>query len=326
MNPQHTRYLACPECRANLILRDTYGSAPKEGMLECTKCGEIYPIIRGIPRFVASDNYAASFGVEWTQHGKTQYDSYTGTNISETRFFQETKWSRNLHDETILEVGSGAGRFTEQAAKTGAMVVSVEYSNAVEANYRSNGEKPNVLIAQGDVFKLPVKETFFDKVFCFGVLQHTPNPGKAFKALTRCLKSGGEVVIDVYRSEGGFRRFLVTKNWVRPITLRISPNTLYALCQKYVEFMWPLAKYLRAAFGTSLNWRLLIADYTGKYDLPDARLKEWALLDTFDMLSPKYDQPQSLQTVQKWFKDANLTDCEIHYGYNGIEAKGKMLD
>ncbi len=307
------------------MLNETHIGIIKEGTLLCTNCGGGYPITRYIPRFVASENYAASFGVEWSRHQRTQYDSYTGAHISETRFFQETKWPRSLHGETILEVGSGAGRFTEQAAKTGAMVVSVEYSNAVEANYLSNGGKGDILIVQGDVYKLPVKERFFDKVFCFGVLQHTPDPGKAFEALARCLKPGGKIAIDVYRIEEGVKRFLVTKHWIRPLTRRISPNALYELCRGYIEFMWPLARHIRAAFGTGLNWRLLIADYKGKYNLPDATLKEWAVLDTFDMLSPKYDQPQTLETVQKWFKEANLTDCEIHYGYNGIEARGTLI-
>jgi hypothetical protein len=51
-------------------------------------------------------------------------------------------------------------------------------------------------------------------------------------------------------------------------------------------------------------------------------LKEWAYLDTFDMLSPRYDYPQSLKTVKSWFHDAKLSDIDIHYGYNGIEGRG----
>jgi len=56
--------------------------------------------------------------LEWTKHAMTHYDSYTGSKISERSFFDETGWSRKLHGELILEVGSGSGRFTEQAATT----------------------------------------------------------------------------------------------------------------------------------------------------------------------------------------------------------------
>ena len=33
---------------------------------------------------------------------------------------------------------------------------------------------------------------------------------------------------------------------------------------------------------------LLIADYRGILDLSEEQLKEWAILDTFDVLSPMY--------------------------------------
>ncbi len=97
---------------------------------------------------------------------------YTGSDLSERRFFAETKWDRNLAGEVILEVGSGSGRFTTPAASTGAMVVSLDYSYAVEANYAQNGHRENVLIVQGDIYRMPFRKESFDKLFCIGVLQH----------------------------------------------------------------------------------------------------------------------------------------------------------
>jgi len=67
---------------------------------------------------------------------------------------------------------------------------------------------------------------------------------------------------------------------------------------------------------------LLVADYRGVYDLPEDILREWAILDTFDLLSPAYGQPQTLKTVREWFKEAGLCDVEANYGYNGIEGRG----
>ena len=45
--------------------------------------------------------------------------------------------------------------------------------------------------------------------------------------------------------------------------------------------------------GYSINWRLLVADYS-PWGLKGDLLKEWAYLDPFDMVSPRYDSPQSL--------------------------------
>jgi len=175
MKKTHLGLLACPDCKSSLEIleiENIEGDKIESGTLKCSSCVTCFPIIRYIPRFVSLDNYASGFGFQWIKHAKTQYDSYTGVNASERRFFEETKWDRDLSKQFILEVGSGSGRFTEQAAKTNATVVSMDYSIAVEANYASNGDKDNVLIVQADIYKMPFPENFFDKLYCLGVLQH----------------------------------------------------------------------------------------------------------------------------------------------------------
>lgn len=332
MRPEHPHLLACPECKGSLALAPgavLAGGSIETGQLGCARCHAHYDILRHVPRFVPLDNYASGFGLEWTQHARTQYDSYTGTKISETRFFNETKWPRDLRGELLLEVGSGSGRFTEQAAGTGATVVSIDYSVAVEANYASNGGRSNVLIAQGDIYRLPVREAAFDKVLCLGVLQHTPDPERSFHTLVRYLKPGGRLTVDVYKRNDSLRgwigKLFATKYIVRPFTRRMEPHALYRRVTAYINFMWPLARVINRIprFGRWLNWRLLVADYRGVFDLSEDLLKEWAILDTFDMLSPRYDYPQTLDTVRGWFAKAGLEEVEVHYGYNGIEGRGR---
>jgi hypothetical protein len=50
---------------------------------------------------------------------------------------------------------------------------------------------------------------------------------------------------------------------------------------------------------------------------------KWAWLDAFDMLAPRYDSPQTIQTLLKWFQEAGMTEIVVKYGYNGIEGHGK---
>ena len=321
MKQEHIKYLACPSCAGELavikIERGQKGSI-EDGQLQCRDCKVTFDVVRGVPRFVPAKNYAAGFGFEWNRHARTQYDSYTGTNISEKRFFEETKWPRDLRGQIILEVGSGSGRFTEPAASTGAMVVSLDYSSAVDANYSSNGHKDNVLVVQGDIYSMPVKTNFFDKLFCMGVLQHTPDPEAAFLCLAKHLKLGGSLVIDVYRYVW-WRYLLTTKYWVRSITKRLPPETLYRWCERYVNVMWPLARWInKLPKGRYINHSLLIADYRGVYPLSEEILKEWAILDTFDALSPAYDKPQSLRKVKEWFTKAGLEKVEVRPEYSAI--------
>ncbi|OGV59122.1 MAG: hypothetical protein A2X49_02175 [Lentisphaerae bacterium GWF2_52_8] len=326
MKEAHLKLLACPECHGDLSLTDAEKRNDEifSGKLSCGKCSAVYPILKNIPRFVPVDNYASSFGLEWTRHAKTQYDSYSGAKISETRFFEESKWDRDLKGQVILEVGSGSGRFTEQALKTGATVVSLDYCYAVEVNYASNGQNENLLLVQGDIYKMPFKDNSFDKLFCFGVIQHTPDVKKSFMSLPRCLKSGGQIAVDVYLKLEGLKSLFETKYWLRPISKKMRQDTLYKFVSAYVKFMWPLACLIRKLpYGKQINWALMVADYRGKYELPDALLMEWAILDTFDMLSPSYDTPQTFETFRRWFDEAGLTSVEIQYGYNGIEGRAR---
>ena len=71
-------------------------------------------IVNGIPRFANQSNYSSSFGFQWNKFQRTQLDSFSGSSISFERFYASTAWKQDvLSRSSVLEVGSGAGRFTE---------------------------------------------------------------------------------------------------------------------------------------------------------------------------------------------------------------------
>jgi SAM-dependent methyltransferase len=322
------QHLACPCCLGDLTIRSVAqrrGEILETALLTCLQCQADYAVIGGIPRFVSNENYASGFGFQWAVHPRTQYDNNTGVALSKTRFFEETGWPHNLSNEIILEVGSGSGRFTEHAAATGGFVVSMDYSNAVEANYQSNGARENVLIVQGDIYAMPFRREYFDKVFCFGTLQHTPDVRTAFLALPPMLKAGGELVVDVYKKTL-FNTYLATKFYVRRLTRHVESAALYRLTQRWIDCMWPISRMISKipGIGPSINNRLLIPDYS-RWGLQGNVLKEWAYLDAFDMLSPRYDSPQRINTLRGWFQEAGMIDISVQYGYNGIQARGRRV-
>jgi SAM-dependent methyltransferase len=321
---EHLRHLVCPDCGGKLRA-DSEDAEVETGTLTCSVCQREFPIVGHIPRFVPAENYAASFGLEWNRHAETQHDSRSGATLSEDRFFHQTGWPRDMEGEILIEPGCGGGRFTEQAASTGGTVLALDYSNAVDANYRLNGHRPNVLIVQGDLYHMPFPDEYADRIFCFGVIQHTPNPKDAFLSLRRHLKPGGRLAADVYiKSLGGY--WLQTKYLVRPFTRTMQPERLYSLVRRYVDLMWPLASVIRRVpkIGPSINWRLLVADYSNE-NVPAERLKEWAYLDTFDMLAPRYDKPQTVDTVKGWLDEAGLVG-RVFRGMNGIAIIGEKRE
>lgn len=328
MKPEHLRYLICPACRKALSLSNITNQENGEvlaGTLECNdSCRRRYQIVGGVPRFVSRENYASGFGLEWTKHARTQYDSYSGRPISRNRFFDQTRWPLQMKGETILEAGSGSGRFTEVVAQTGAMVVSFDYSYAVDSNFRTNGHLPNVLIVQADIYHMPFLEGTFDRAFCFGVLQHTPDPQLSLHAITPMLKPGGFLVADIYKKSIG-RVLLGTKYYVRPVTSRMKPERLYRLTTRWVNLMWPLANLIRKLpKGYAINWRLLVADYSF-LGLTDPLLKEWSYLDTFDMLAPRYDRPARHGEFQSWFKRSPvaLDHISVEYTSHGLVGRAQ---
>ncbi len=280
------------------------------------------PSSTGSPALCRARTIASGFGLEWNIHARTQYDSTSGLSISEDRFFGQTHWPRDLKGKLILEVGSGSGRFTEQAAKTGATVVSFDYSYAVDANYRSNGTSPNVLIVQADVFAMPFRTGTFDLLFCFGMLQHTPDAEGALKALPRVLVPDGALCADIYKATL-LRTLFNTKFLVRPFTRHLDPDRLYALVKRWVDFMWPLAGLIRKLpKGHGINWRLMVADYSA-LGLKGEALKEWAYLDTFDMLAPRYDCHLRAEAFRAWGEAAGLIDIETEYSGHGVTLRGR---
>lgn len=293
----------------------------QDGNLRCDCCGSQYPIINGIPRFVSSEDYSGSFGLQWNIHRKTQLDSYTAKPISEERVRHVTGWTLDggLGNQFILEAGSGAGRFTEILVKTGATLFSFDLSKAVEANFKNNGRYSNLCVFQGNLLEIPFPDGFFNKVICLGVLQHTPSPEEAFKSLFRCVKPGGEIVIDIYAKR--LTALFAWKYLLRPITKHISPKYLYNLVRICVPALIPISRWLKKIFG-KIGARLVpIIEYS-ELGLQGEINRDWAILDTFDMYSPMYDQPQTVKTLTKWFKDAGCKDFWVGNGPNGLVGRG----
>src|SRR5690606_34845273 len=114
-----------------------------------------------------------------------QYDSENGTSLSQRRF-AETGWRpEDLKGRLVLEAGCGAGRFTRLMAEMGARLVAFDYSSAVDVSRENNIKFSDTAFLQCDIFDMPFREGAFDFVFCHGVLQHTPNPEQAFRALVK---------------------------------------------------------------------------------------------------------------------------------------------
>lgn len=275
--------------------------------------GVRFPIIRGIPRFCPVDNYSVSFGYQWNRFDRTQLDSHSGSSQSFDRFYAETGWNPlELSGCDVLEVGSGAGRFSEVFLRTTSGVLhSVDYSSAVDANLHNNAAYGDRLqLAQASIYELPFADQSFDKVFCLGVLQHTPSFQKSVAALIAKAKLGGEIVVDFYPSKGWYTK-IHAKYIVRPFTKRLPKPLLLRLIRLNVPWMLALFDLL-CFFRLGAFTRFIpITDVRlFPHNLSNVQRREWAVMDTFDGLSPTYDNPQRLQNVVRMF---TRHGCEVTF-------------
>jgi SAM-dependent methyltransferase len=270
--------------------------------------GHRFPIVCGVPRICEADNYTQNFGLQWNRFAATQLDRReTGLELSAERFFRETGWKPGkLDGENVLEVGSGAGRFTRVVLeRTKANLWSVDYSSAVEANLRNNADVAGdrLKLFQASIYELPFPDGSFDKLFCLGVLQHTPDFEASVRALVAKAKLGGEIVVDFYPIRGWWTK-LNAKYLLRPLTRRMSHERLLGLIERNIGWLMAAHRRLVAARLGALTRFLPIADlrYVLPAGLTPGQQREWAVLDTFDMFSPEYDQPQRVERVADMFR------------------------
>jgi SAM-dependent methyltransferase len=298
-------------------------------VLACSGCPTRWPIVRAIPRFAPAANYARSFGRQWSHFPRTQYDRHNGLTLYHDRFFRATRWPARMEGEVVVEAGCGPGAFTSIAVETGATVVSFDLSSAVDVNLRENGRYKNRLVAQGDIRRPPVRTAGFDRVLCFGVLQHTPDPKASFQSLVPLLKPGGSLAVDCYRELSTSRWWTSYYRW-RWLTKRMDPALVHAACRAWVLASWPIVTALWKLPGDGgrnfARYVFLIRDTFRRKGLQvtPAFEREWAVMQLVDQLTPRFDLPQTIEEVRSWFADADLAEIDVDKGDNGIVGRGRM--
>jgi SAM-dependent methyltransferase len=329
--------LVCPVHHVPLNFRDsvcwTKGVPFSDGPILCAR-GCRYAIKNGIPRFVADDNYAVAFGRQWQTYRSIQLDSYIGQPVSRQRLERCLGIPlRALAGKTVLECGSGAGRFTELLISNCGLVVSLDISGAVEANLKNCAGKEPYFLCQADVNVSPLPHHFFDVVICLGVIQHTPCPEQTIANLAAHVAPGGLLVIDHYthgsrlgawgeRLTLGYplRAVLRRLSRVRPdLGLKVT-KALTAACdpirRRTCQFPWL----------DSLTSRLLLPSicYYRDYPLlPNEVIYKWNELDTHDMLTDWYKHFRSPAQLSRCLEALGLEDVRCELNGNGVEARAR---
>jgi SAM-dependent methyltransferase len=293
--------LRCLTCHSPL--RQEEAQAEQEAGLVCTSCGQKYPMVKGVARFVDAQLYAGSFGFQWLTFKDTQLDTEESRR-SEGDFRRRTGFKpEDLAGKLVLDVGCGMGRFAEVATRWGAYVVGIDLSLAPEAAAENLASRSATFL-QADVFKLPFAPESFDVIYSLGVLHHTPNCEQAFRVLPGLLKPGGRIAIWLYSK---YNNWYKMSDLYRKVTRRMPPKLLHKLCYGVIP-LYGVHRVLRKIplVGRTASGALAYAIPMAFHQDP-----KWRVLDTFDWYSPWYQSKHTYEEVFRWFEDSGLEDLRV---------------
>jgi len=321
MDPKFTQFLCCPKTRVALNSRATELFANgmiKSGILTTTDGQNQYPIINGIPRFVAEEFYSDSFGYEWKKWAKVQYESENaGKSMAghTSKMFETiTTWPDELiKDKFVVEFGAGGGRFLDMVRKKGGIAVGIDLSMAVEPARENFKDDTHVLIIQGDVLNPPFKSDTFDLGYSIGVFHHTPNPARGLNQLVNVVKPQGSIACSVYpkKSFYDYSSVALYRKIYHGVKSKLGGNIATKLALGYAYFA-AFALYCLFYIPKRIRYirylvHLLEKNFLVNLDLPDAR---WRVLDIFDAITPFYASTHTSEEVAQWFTEAHCR--EIH--------------
>ena len=120
-------------------------------------------------------HYSDSFFEEYKRYPKIQLDSFNNLNLNEERFYSNSKWNqKDLKNKNILEVGSGAGKFTEILIKSGCNLITTDSSDAININFKNNHKLDisKTVFIKTNANETIFRDNIFDYVVLYGVLQN----------------------------------------------------------------------------------------------------------------------------------------------------------
>ena len=269
-----------------------------------------------------TQDYSSNFGLQWSQFSLTQFDSHTGFPLTKERLIKSSEWKfEKLKNKLVIELGSGAGRFTEILLTTGCYIISVEMSDAIFVNSKNN-KSDKIIFIKSSLYDLKFLNELFDYVLCYGVAQHTPNLVKTYQTCFDFSKTGGKISIDHY-----LKTYYPSPKYLwRPITKRINPKILLKIIRFYIPIYFSFDTFLKtklpSLIGKIIRRCIPIPcwNYTGVKNIPQDKEKliEWAIMDTFDGLGAKYDSPLRPKELKKIVKKIRLNSFDIKKGGTGI--------
>ena len=125
------------------------------------------------------------------------------------------------------------------------------------------------------------------------------------------LSPEGRFAFTIYARRPWTKRYM--KYWLRKITKNIDDKKLLRSIEKIMPAAFAITDILFRipVLGRVMRFLIPVANYVERDDLTRGQRYEEAILDTFDMLSPRYDSPVTAPEVIASLKASGIRDFQL---------------
>jgi SAM-dependent methyltransferase len=205
--------LCCPQDHSVLRLqvKESAETEVPGGELQCSACGNTFPIDSGIPRFLtAQQNQLSALQKTEMEARDNDYRASLNSQVDAWHAPEFDAIRAALGDSTglsLLDAGCGVGKFN-RAIRNAEHVLAIDFS--WEALIRF--QRPacaSLGLVQSDITRMPIRDRVFDVALSCQVLSHLPTPdlrSQFLSELARVLKPGGRLILTAMHYSFRYRR------------------------------------------------------------------------------------------------------------------------
>jgi ubiquinone/menaquinone biosynthesis C-methylase UbiE len=188
------RSLICPECSHSLKKRE-------DGFI-CNTCDHIYPLVKGIPFLVRSDNTHKKEEAAYHTSISHKYFQIHHLGSPRNTYFHRKSLHPLIEDAkggVILELGCGTGSDALFLLQNNLRVVETDISPGQVRTAKERLSLPEyrdrTLFYISDAENIPFPDELFDATFITASLHHLEKPERAMREMVRCTKKEGTIIV-----------------------------------------------------------------------------------------------------------------------------------
>lgn len=124
------------------------------------------------------------------------------------------KYISGFRSNTILEIGSGTGHWTDFFCEHGFFVLGLDIAPEM-ISIAKNKNIPKSVFMQGDVLNLPYNDKSVDNIVAITSLEFVENQMKALDEIYRVLRSDGSLLIGALNKNGSLNKKKNNHEWLQ---------------------------------------------------------------------------------------------------------------